>query len=354
MVRVRIRYLVRKKVKGHPYYYWQPGPDLRHAGWKARRLSDVLSEAVLQAEAINADVERWRTNGMSGPSEGSVGWLVKSYLASPGFAKLADKTKSGYLQHLKLIEDTFGDLSVSAIDRRVVITFRDRFADRPYWGNAILRTLRVLLKHAVNLGLLEINPAKEFEQLQAPSRSQVWTHDQERAFVAKAHELSMPSMALGFALGVYTAQRLGDILRLPWSKYDGEWIASVRQRKTNVILDVPVLSPLRSSLEAIPRQSPLILTTERSRPYKQDHFQHRFRRIADLVGCKELQFRDLRRTAVVRMGEAGLDATQIAQITGHTYDHTLTILETYLPRRRELAARAAAEMERYYAQLNNR
>jgi len=48
------------------------------------------------------------------------------------------------------------------------------------------------------------------------------------------------------------------------------------------------------------------------------------------------------------MGEAGLDATQIAQITGHTYDHTLKILETYLPRKRELAAKA----ERYYADLN--
>jgi len=44
------------------------------------------------------------------------------------------------------------------------------------------------------------------------------------------------------------------------------------------------------------------------------------------------------------MGEAGLDATQIAQIT--------EILETYLPRKRELAAKAAAEMERYYADLN--
>lgn len=162
----------------------------------------------------------------------------------------------------------------------------------------------------------------------------------------------MPSIGLGFSLGVYTAQRLGDVLRLPWSKFDGDWINGVRQGKTGVILDVPVLTPLRSSLFAAPRRGTLILTTEEGRSYKQDHFQHRFRRVADEAGCQGLQFRDLRRTAVVRMGEAGLDATQIAQITGHTYDHTLKILETYLPRKRELAAKAAMEMERYYADLN--
>lgn len=352
MTRARIRYLVRKRIKGHIYLYWQPGPDLRDAGWRARRLSDNFSEAVVEAETLNADVDRWRRDGSSGPKEGTIKWLIASYSKSPRYQKIADSTKAEYRQHLKIIEETFGDLGVKAIDRRVVFAFRDQFTDRPHRGNAVMRTLRILLQHGVNLGLLDLNPAQRFEQLNTRPRDQIWTHIQEQAFLAKAHELGMPSIGLGFSLGVYTAQRLGDVLRLPWSKFDGDWINGVRQGKTGVILDVPVLTPLRSSLFAAPRRGTLILTTEEGRSYKQDHFQHRFRRVADEAGCQGLQFRDLRRTAVVRMGEAGLDATQIAQITGHTYDHTLKILETYLPRKRELAAKAAMEMERYYADLN--
>ena len=50
----------------------------------------------------------------------------------------------------------------------------------------------------------------------------------------------------------------------------------------------------------------------------------------------------------------GCDTTLISQITGHTYDHTLQILETYMPRNRSMAAKAAAIMEDYYARLSSR
>jgi hypothetical protein len=45
-----------------------------------------------------------------------------------------------------------------------------------------------------------------------------------------------------------------------------------------------------------------------------------------------LQYRDLRRTCVVYLGELGLDAHLIAGITGHDIDDTQRILKTYMPR----------------------
>jgi hypothetical protein len=50
-----------------------------------------------------------------------------------------------------------------------------------------------------------------------------------------------------------------------------------------------------------------------------------------------LQRRDLRRTAVVFMALAGLTTPQIAAITGHNIDYTQRIIDTYLPRRTEVA-----------------
>ena len=55
-----------------------------------------------------------------------------------------------------------------------------------------------------------------------------------------------------------------------------------------------------------------------------------------------LQFRDLRRTCVVYLGELGMDAHLIAAVTGHDIDETQAILKTYMPRTTGRAARAIA------------
>jgi len=58
------------------------------------------------------------------------------------------------------------------------------------------------------------------------------------------------------------------------------------------------------------------------------------------AGVEGLQFRDLRRTAAVRLAEAGCTVPEIAAITGHTIDTTARILEAYLPRNFTMARAA--------------
>ena len=82
-----------------------------------------------------------------------------------------------------------------------------------------------------------------------------------------------------------------------------------------------------------------------NRPYKRYHFTHEFRRIRDLAGITSLQFRDLRRSAVVRLAEAGCTVPEIAAITGHQLGRTARILETYLPRTAPMARAAIRKLE---------
>ncbi len=49
------------------------------------------------------------------------------------------------------------------------------------------------------------------------------------------------------------------------------------------------------------------------------------------------QRRDLRRTAMVRMAEAGATTPQIAAVSGHSIDSCQKILDVYLPRRADIA-----------------
>lgn len=355
MVRVQIRHFVTKGRRGgKKLYYWQPSSSLRQQGWRSQRLDDERGRALVQAEEINAQVDRWRAGGslVLHPKEGSVSALIRLYCQDEAFTARAEKTRNEYRKHLRLIEDRFGDLPVAAITRRVIHTYKQQFADRPHQGNAILRTMRIVFGFAHDLGWIEQNPAAKPRQFTVRPRDQVWSPDDECRFIRAAHQLELPSMALALALGIYTAQREGDIIRMPWATYDGEWIR-LRQRKTGKLIDIPVLTQLRAALEAVPRRGTIILTTETGRPYREDWFRHRFAQVMEAAGLTGLQFRDLRRTAVVRMGEQDIHERDIAAITGHEIERTRRILETYLPRNRVMAARAAKIMEGYYAGLTS-
>lgn len=77
-----------------------------------------------------------------------------------------------------------------------------------------------------------------------------------------------------------------------------------------------------------------------------DTFNEHFRRIAERAGI-DAQARDLRRTAMLRMAEAGATVPQIASVSGHSIDATQRILETYLPRNRALAEIAITALAEY-------
>ncbi len=62
-------------------------------------------------------------------------------------------------------------------------------------------------------------------------------------------------------------------------------------------------------------------------------------------GLERLQARDLRRTAIVLMGEAGCTEAQIAAVSGHSIEGTRQILETYLVRTAKMGRAAIRKWE---------
>ncbi len=75
-----------------------------------------------------------------------------------------------------------------------------------------------------------------------------------------------------------------------------------------------------------------------------------FQEISEAAGIKGLQARDLRRTAMVRLAEAGCTDIQIAAISGHTIDRTRQILETYVVRTEAMGEAAIELWERNEAE----
>ena len=153
-------------------------------------------------------------------------------------------------------------------------------------------------------------------------------------------------MTTAFLLLQFTAQRPTDVLRMAWPQYSGSAIR-LRQQKTGALLDIPVHPLLRDHLDGMPRSaSTLTIVAFRGRPVNYQRFNERYRRIADRAEI-DAQARDLRRTAMLRMAEAGATVPQIASVSGHSIEATQRILETYLPRNRDLAEIAITRLAEY-------
>ena len=126
----------------------------------------------------------------------------------------------------------FGDFPLAALtDRRtrgILMEWRDQVAT----SHAGRPTMRGWCSPAFSRGHWTAadrsNPRARGGRLYHGTRvDKIWTHDDEAAFLksAPAH-LHLPLL-----LALWTGQRQGDLLRLPWSAYDGTHIR-LRQSKT--------------------------------------------------------------------------------------------------------------------------
>jgi integrase len=150
-------------------------------------------------------------------------------------------------------------------------------------------------------------------------------------------------------LAIYTGQRQGDLLSLPWSAYDGRAL-KLKQKKTGAYVSIPVAEALRTELDAAPRRCPIILTNSVGRPWSESGFSA-WGKATLRAGIRGLTFHDLRGTAVVTLARAGCNEVEIYSITGHKPGDVQAILTAhYLPRDAKVAENAIEKLNAYRAQ----
>ena len=136
----------------------------------------------------------------------------------------------------------------------------DRQAD--YAFTVLMR----LISWARERGLTTYRPPSRIKPLYESDRSEkIWMPEHVTAFRAVASERLWQALVLA----IETGQRQGDLIRLPWSAYDGQWIR-LRQSKGGQRVQVPVTQDLKAILDAMPRSSPVILTSSAGRPWTSD------------------------------------------------------------------------------------
>ena len=119
------------------------------------------------------------------------------------------------------------------------------------------------------------NPCERGGRLYVADRKDnVWSEQD----IAGILSVASAEIRLALVLALWTGQRQGDLLRLPWSAYDGVSIR-LRQSKGGRRVALPAGAPLKALLDSTVRRGPLILTNTRHQPWTSDGFRTSWARL---------------------------------------------------------------------------
>ena len=283
--------------------------------------------------------------------------IIKAYETSPEWKRLSTGTKLNKRRHHMLIENHLGWMGTAHInDKRARTEFyalRDSLAHKPATSMLLLSSLRSLLFWAERRAMIEHNWARGIEPIyEGGQRADlVWSPDLQKTFLQDCP----PPLARAFQFAALSAIRIGDLLALTWSQFDGRWLRFKPQKTRNknplltVSLPIFVLAPLRNLMNELPQghdQEP-IFTMGHNTAYVQRTLHHQFdQRRQQIDGAGHLHWHDLRGTAISTLFAAGCSDAEVASISGHKIGGQ-SMLGAYAARSDELPINAFRKLDTY-------
>ena len=236
---------------GQTYYYLRrpgfprvrlPGP---YGGLEFREAYDRAMAAPVAPVPI----------GASRTIPGSMNALIVSFYRSARFQNLKASTATVYRGFLEKLRVEHGEKRAAGMQPKHVRAIIDAKTS-PNARKRLLKILSSLMKHAVETGIRDDNPARDVEaKVPASDGFATWSEAEIAAFRAAYPIGSTPRLV--FELALNTGQRRDDIARMGWRDLAGDEI-TIRQEKTGTEVMVPIAPDLRAALDAIPTDSAVV------------------------------------------------------------------------------------------------
>jgi integrase len=223
--------------------------------------------------------------GIERVAPGTLRALAVSYFASSAFRTTRASTQYTYRNVIDRLCAEHGDKRVAFLQRDHVVKLLAARAGTPATANALRRSLRALMLHAVEIGLRSDDPTRDVRKL--PTKGDgyhSWTEGEIEQF--ERHHPIGSRARLAFALLLYTGQRRSDVVRMGRQHLSDNAIC-VRQVKTGREVWVPVHEALAPIIADASGNLTFLLTGQ-GKPHTAAGFGNWFRdqcRAAGLHGC---------------------------------------------------------------------
>jgi len=281
--------------------------------------------------------------------------LIDYYLDSKSYRNLSPTSQKEYSLNLKVVRRDLGGVLLRNMSTTQLEAAYDEWIKNGIpRANKLAAILSIVLNKAIGLGIRIVNPVPHMDRVPNPPRKVTWEPEQVKAFLLTAYsEWTGYSIGLIVHMAYEWGQRVGDMRLLTWDALDLENSRmDLTQSKRGADVHLPISDGLRSILveqkERFGFQEYVAPRTKKINnvysPYAKSKLHMYVNQIKEQAGLpKELTAMDMRRTAITEMVEAGVDITQIKQVSGHANIQSLTpyIKHTFTGASEALAQRSA-------------
>ena len=347
--RLQVKYIRREKnEEGQNRWVFYPPEDVAKAKVLTKRTFTCRKKAQRAHRGLVETVERYRKGEIPGKTltpAHTLSQAVAYYRTSPRFRSLSSSSSRNYSSALSSITSTnlgnklFGDvklkdLNATMCDYVYSLWLKEHSTSK---SNHMKLIFGVLMSYLTTLDVVPRNFMASTKTVKHEPKSIVWTQDQVEKFLDVAFsDFKWRSCGLAVMMMYEWGQRPIDILRLTWENLDlDSGVVTITQSKRGATVKLPINEDLNKMLikqkEDYGFQEfviPVLSSERRYVPYNKGTFSSHVNSILELAGLpKELSAGYLRKSAIVEMVEAGVDATQIMSVTGH---RSLNSLSPYM------------------------
>jgi integrase len=326
-------------------YYYDPSKAAVRAGIVKRKYfpKDKLEDAIKYTEENQLLVAEWRKTYKKlkriPSGEVNVNNLIYHYFTSSDYNLLHSSTKSMYKNAINRHKDKnvkgleLGLWGVKEITPPLLAYAYEREVNESgvYAANEFIRLYRVLFNYGIRHGFITYNPFSYVKMHRHKARKVMWKREDVRAFLNTAFsKWEWRNVGILFYCIYEWGQRPGDICKLKWENVDlDNKIVTITQSKRGSTVKLPISTGLVSILrqqqeeffKAVPQTyiaPKMVRKMGKWVPYTSSAINDFFLTICNAAGLpKELQLRDLRRTAITETIENGADALQVMMLSGH-------------------------------------
>lgn len=252
------------------------------------------------------------------------------------FSSLQVKTQRDYTNNLNKACDTkvdgnkqLGNVKLKDLrHKHLTIAYDYWVASGLRSANYIATCVSIVLNYSIRYEAIQHNPMSLVKKSQPKQRKVKWTSDQVKLFLDTAYsDFKWRSIGLIFHMAYEWAQRVGDMRNLKWESIDFDnKRMDLEQSKRGAEVHLPIGDNLLKMLiqqkedfnfqeYVAPRTTPKNNVYSNYTINEIHKLNNEVKEEANLP--KELQVRDLRRTAITEMVEAGVDLVSIMQVSGH-------------------------------------
>lgn len=281
--------------------------------------------------------------------------VVVEYWGSDAFRKLGSASQKDYYDCLMVINDDVGSTSMKRLSVSLMQQCYNLWLKRgTYRANKIAAIMSILINWSKKNGISMENPMPLIDKIPNPQRTVMWEPEQVNKFLTTAYsEWKWRSIGLIVQMAYEWGQRVGDMRMLTWAainfdKKRCDLVQSKRGAEVHLPISDTLMHVLKQQHETFGFQvlvAPQVQPSDGSyKPYSKEMLHVHVNAVLEAAELPNyLTAMDMRRTAITEMVEAGVDITQIKQVSGHTNINSLTpyIKHTYTGASEALAQRQA-------------